>query len=410
MKITPVKGTNDYLSSEVELRDFLQNEILKVYKSYGFMRISTPILEDIENLDKSEGGDNLNLIFKILKRGDKLEKALDKKEYDKLADIGLRYDLTLPLTRFYANNREKLPIPFKCIQIDRVYRAERPQKGRLREFTQCDIDILGSANIDSEIEVITATAASLLQIGISGFKVKINNRKVLRNFVKKLGFEEDKISSVCVSIDKLDKIGLEGVRQELLDKNINKGVIERLVFSLQSSVSLEEIEKICGDMQEIQDLKKIIDTITKLSNGRYDIGYDFSLVRGQGYYTGTVFEIYSDKFKGAVAGGGRYDNLVGQFLGEIIPAVGLSIGFERVFSILSEENFKPKLDRKKVALFYENDFSKAMAVADSLRDNYDVSLYEKPKRLGKFLDKLTEFDYYGYSVVGEGGDVKVLKK
>lgn len=410
MKITPVKGTNDYLPKETELRDFIQNEILNVYKSYGFMRISTSILEDIENLNQSDGGDNLSLIFKILQRGEKLDKVLKCKDYENLSDIGLRYDLTLPLTRFYANNRSKLPIPFKCIQIDKAYRAEKPQKGRLREFTQCDIDVIGSSSIDTEIELIVATSDALLQVGINNFKIKLNNRKVLKKFIEKLGFTKENIDSVCITFDKLDKVGIDGVKKELLLKNFDLKPVEKLVSLLINKLSLKEIEQICGEMTEIQELKKIIKTVNELSGKKYKIEYDISLIRGQGYYTGNVFEVQSDDFEGSIAGGGRYDNLVEKFIGESMPAVGFSIGFERIFYILSERKFQIENNRKKIALFYENNFVESMKFSDKIRNHFDVSVYEKPKKLGKFLNKLTEQNYYGYLIMGEGEDIKILKK
>ena len=198
MKVTTVKGTNDYLPSEVRLRDYLQNKILQVYKESGFEHIITPVIEDIENLNKSEGGENLNLIFKILKRGDKLSKAISDGDYDGLSDMGLRYDLTLPLSRYYANNRAKLILPFKAIQIDRVYRAERPQKGRMREFIQCDIDILGSESSNCEIELIKTTAKALLAIEIGGFRIKVNDRRLLKAVLLNMGFEEEVLDSVCI--------------------------------------------------------------------------------------------------------------------------------------------------------------------------------------------------------------------
>lgn len=410
MKLTPVKGTADYLPTETEIRDFLQLEILKVYKSNGFMHILTPALEDIENLNKSDGGENLNLIFKILQRGEKLEKVLEKKDYANLADMGLRYDLTLPLTRFYANNKDNLPTPFKCIQIDKAYRAERPQKGRMREFIQCDIDIIGSSNVNCEVELIKTTADALLKIGISDFKIRINNKKILRKFIENLGFDKDSIDSVCITFDKLDKIGPDGIKEELLSKQSSEDAINRLVAILAKFVSLDEIGSVCGKMEEIEQLKYIIACVNELSQGKYTIEYDFSLVRGQDYYTDAVFEIQSKKFNTSIAGGGRYDNLIEKFCGVPVPAVGFSIGFERIFSILTEQNFIPNPDRKKVALFYEsNNFIKCIKLSDNIKKVYDVSIFEKPKKLGKFLDKLTELNYYGYCVVEDGKDVKVLR-
>ena len=289
MKITPVKGTNDYLPREAQLRDYLQQKILNVYTENGFEHIITPIVEDIENLDKSDGGDNLNLIFKIMKRGEKLDKALAagvKRDND-LADMGLRYDLTLPLTRYYANNHDHLPNPVKCIQMDRVYRAERPQKGRLREFVQCDIDIFGSASPDSEVELILTTTEALFAIGMKNFRVRINDRRLLRSFLAGLGFTEDQLDSVCISFDKMDKIGAEGVIAELRDKQFDEGAISRFSDYLSAGdFSLEKIEGMLADPEPAESVRYIIGKVNELSDGKFGIDFDLSLVRGQGYYTG----------------------------------------------------------------------------------------------------------------------------
>ena len=218
MKTQPLKGMRDLLPREQALRDYIQGQILATYRAAGFQRISTPILEDMENLDKSDGGDNLNLIFKVLKRGDKLTAALNSGDPKELSDMGLRYDLTLPLSRFYAANKDKLPHPFKVIQTDRVFRAERPQKGRLREFVQCDIDILGDASPNAEVELIDVTTRALLNIGFTGFTVNINDRRILRAMLEKMGFAADQLDSVCISFDKMDKIGADGVKAELTEK------------------------------------------------------------------------------------------------------------------------------------------------------------------------------------------------
>lgn len=403
MKVTSVKGTNDYLPNEVLIRDYLQNKILEVYKANGFEHIVTPIIEDIENLDKSEGGENLNLIFKILKRGDKLEKALASgvtpANENELADMGLRYDLTLPLSRYYANNKEKLVLPMKCIQIDRVYRAERPQKGRLREFIQCDIDIIGSESTDSEIELILTTTKALDAIGLKNYKVKVNDRRLLHAVLETFGFETDDLDSVCITFDKMDKIGLDGVKAELIDKQFDKAAIDRFTdFLTAGDFSLSSIRELLEDKTPVDSLCNIIETVNVLSKGAYDIVFDLSLVRGQGYYTGTVFEIESIDFKGAVAGGGRYDNLIGKFLNERVPAVGFSIGFERIFSILMQNGVAMDDSQKKIAVMYgEDELILAMATADDLRrKGYIASLYLKPKKLGKFLSKLEERGYSGF--------------
>lgn len=412
MKVTSVKGTNDYLPNEVEIRDYLSDKILSVYKENGFEHITTPIIEDIENLDKSDGGENLNLIFKIMKRGDKLDKALEKgvtsQNENELADMGLRYDLTLPLSRYYANNKDKLTIPMKCIQMDRVYRAERPQKGRLREFIQCDIDIIGSESTDSEIELILTTTKALDAIGMKNYKVKVNDRRLLRAVLASFGFAESDLDSVCITFDKMDKIGLDGVVEELNGKGFDGKAVENFKdFLEKKDFSLDSVAAMLEDKTPAESLKHIIDTVGELTDNAYDVVFDLSLVRGQGYYTGTVFEVESIDFKGAIAGGGRYDNLIGKFLNENVPAVGFSIGFERIFSILMEHGIDIPSRQKKIAVMYdEQDFVAAVKIADKLRNEGNIaSLYVKPKKMGKFLGKLEERKYDGFVNVQNGEDV-----
>ncbi len=402
MKITPVKGTADYLPNEVLIRDYLQNSILETYRSCGFERISTPIIEDIENLDKSDGGENLNLIFKIMKRGEKLEEALSTGNEKEIADMGLRYDLTLPLTRYYANNRAKLQNPFKVIQIDRVYRAERPQKGRMREFYQCDIDIIGSDSWTAEVELITTTAKALHNIGFTRFGIRINDRRLLKAIIMGAGFAENECDSVCISLDKLDKIGFDGVKAELIEKGFDSANVEKLIDSIGTTpFTLDDAEKLCGKLDCIDNLRKIMDAANSLADG-FEVTYDMTLVRGQGYYTGTVFEISSPDFKGAIGGGGRYDNLIGKFLGETIPAVGFSIGFERLCAILLEQKYKIPTQKKKFAVIYNDDnFIDALKYADTLREEYDVALYQSVKKLGKLFAKLEESGFCGCRVMGQ---------
>lgn len=402
MKITPVKGTADYLPNEVLIRDYLQNSILETYRSCGFERISTPIIEDIENLDKSDGGENLNLIFKIMKRGEKLEEALSTGNETEIADMGLRYDLTLPLTRYYANNRAKLQNPFKVIQIDRVYRAERPQKGRMREFYQCDIDIIGSDSWTAEVELITTTAKALHNIGFTRFGIRINDRRLLKAIIMGAGFAENECDSVCISLDKLDKIGFDGVKAELIEKGFDSANVGKLIDSIGTTpFTLDDAEKLCGKLDCIDNLRKIMDAANSLADG-FEVTYDMTLVRGQGYYTGTVFEISSPDFKGAIGGGGRYDNLIGKFLGESIPAVGFSIGFERLCAILLEQKYKIPTQKKKFAVIYNDDnFIDALKYADTLREEYDVALYQSVKKLGKLFAKLEESGFCGCRVMGQ---------
>ena len=410
MKITPVKGTNDYLPAQAELRNYLQKKICETYEQAGFQRIATPIIEDIENLDKSEGGDNLNLIFKVMKRGEKLKKAIASQNPDNIADMGLRYDLTLPLSRYYANNRASLPQPFKVIQMDRVYRAERPQKGRLREFIQCDIDILGSDSSTCEIELIHTTAKALLNIGINNFKVKINDRRILREILLSVGFEEDQLDSVCISFYKLNKIKAEGVEAELTEKGFDKAVIAEFMKLLSNApFTLDYVKEICKNSEYVDSLAYIIDTSNALADGKYVAEYDMTLVRGQGYYTGTVFEVESLDFNSSIAGGGRYDNLIGKFLKEQIPAVGFSIGFERIYSILMEkESYNTEKQKKVVLIYEENQVADAIRYAEELRKTYKTALYIKPKKLGKFLNKLEEQGFDGFQVFGRDEEVRMF--
>ena len=410
MKTTSVKGTNDFLPQDSKLRDYLQGQILSTYTSQGFGRIYTPVLEDIENLEKSDGGDNVSLIFKVLKRGEKLSSSIEQGDFSHLADIGLRYDLTLPLCRFYAEHKNDLPKPFKVIQMGNVYRAERPQKGRDREFVQCDIDIFGSSSPNCEVELIDTTAEALLKIGVGEFCIRINDRRLLRQVLLGCKFEQKDLDSVCISFDKLDKIGCNGVVKELEEKGFEKTAISNfksVVDNLPKTVG--ELRKICGNTEEIDNLEYIINSVEKLAEGKYSIRFDLSLVRGQGYYTGAVFEIESKDFSGSIGGGGRYDNLVGKFTGENVPAVGFSIGFERIFSILKASGKTVDLGKEKVAIIYDNDnFVRCMEFAKGLKNQYDISMFERAKKFGKLLSKLEELGFVGYVVPSESGEVKFL--
>lgn len=419
MKKTPVKGTNDYSPRESEIRDYLQDTILKNYRKYGFERIITPALEDSENLDKSDGGDNLNLVFKIMKRGEKLEKALESGDENELSDMGLRYDLTLPLCRYVANNRGRLLLPFKVIQVGSVYRAERPQKGRLREFTQCDIDVIGSDSPTVEVEILHVISETLIGIGLKEFTIKVNDRRVLKSMLKGMGFNEEDLESVCISFDKLDKIGTEGVSAELTEKGYSPEAIETLKNQLNKGpISFEDIESITDEKEALESLKYVVHTASviaeenmkKYDNVSYKVVFDPSLVRGQGYYTGTVFEVESDEFRGAIAGGGRYDNLIGKFLGEDIPAVGISIGFERIFSILMERGFEiPDRPRKIAFIYSPENYPDAFQRAEELRDIYEITLIEKPKKMGPYLDKLKEKGFTGFINYDMGEAINELK-
>ena len=411
MKSTPVKGTRDYLPKEVEIRDYLQNVIAETYRDAGFVRITTPIIEDAVNLDKSEGGENLNLIFRVLKRGKKLSSALNNENVTEkeLSDMGLRYDLTLPLSRYFSNNKNELMTPFKVIQMDRVYRAERPQKGRLREFMQCDIDIIGNDSRDAEIELILTTTKALNRVGLNNYTVKINDRRILKSIFSYAGFDDADNEKLAIIFDKLDKIGIDGVKAELEENSFDKNAIDKFIGLFENgSLTLDSIADVC-DAEYVNDLKYNIDTVDKASNGAIPVEFTPSLVRGQGYYTGTIFEVAAEGYSGAVAGGGRYDNLIGKFLNEDIPAVGFSIGFERIFGILMEQNYAIPDRKKRIAVFYDKDnYADALAYAENLRDEYMVSVIARPKKLGKFLNKLEQNEFDGFAVFGEADGVKLF--
>lgn len=411
MKSTPVKGTRDYLPKEVEIRDYLQNVIAETYRDAGFVRITTPIIEDAVNLDKSEGGENLNLIFRVLKRGKKLSSALNNENITEkeLSDMGLRYDLTLPLSRYFSNNKNELMTPFKVIQMDRVYRAERPQKGRLREFMQCDIDIIGNDSRDAEIELILTTTKALNRVGLKNYTVKINDRRILKSIFSYTGFDDADNEKLAIIFDKLDKIGIDGVKAELEENSFDKNAIDKFIGLFENgSLTLDSIADVC-DAEYVNDLKYIIDTVDKASNGTIPVEFTPSLVRGQGYYTGTIFEVAADGYSGAVAGGGRYDNLIGKFLNEDIPAVGFSIGFERIFGILMEQNYAIPDRKKRIAVFYDKDnYADALVYAENLRNEYMVSVIARPKKLGKFLNKLEQNEFDGFAVFGEADGVKLF--
>ena len=417
----PTTGMKDILPEEMQIRDYVISVIKDTYGKFGFTSIETPCVENIANLSSKQGGDNEKLIFKIMKRGDKLEKAVSSLQENpktgtacenEIADMGLRYDLTLPLSRYFANNKDKLTLPMKCIQMDRVYRAERPQKGRLREFVQCDIDIIGSDSTDSEVELILTTIKA---IGMKNFKVKINDRRLLRSFLQNCGFTEDQLDSVCITFDKMDKVGLDGVKAELTDKGFDAAAIEKFIgffgsVSSAQEISLESVEAILDDKAPAESVRGIINTVNELSDGQFDVVFDLSLVRGQGYYTGTVFEVESIDFKGAIAGGGRYDNLIGKFIGQQVSAVGFSIGFERIFSILMQNGIETKASADKIAVMYdEGQVKEAYAIAEKYRAEGKVcSLYVKPKKMGKFLGKLEERGYKGFVNVSNGDEISLF--
>ena len=362
MKKKPVTGMKDILPREMEIRDYVIAQIKEVYKTFGFTGVETPCVEHIENLSSNQGGENEKLIFKILKRGDKLTNALANASEDgaNLVDGGLRYDLTLPLSRYYANNANDLPSPFKALQMGNVWRADRPQRGRYRQFMQCDIDILGEPTILAEIELITATTTLLGKIGFEKFTIRLNNRKMLKAMAAYSGFEEKDYDSVFITLDKMDKIGIDGVAAELVEQGYAKesvdtylGLFEKTTADIEGVRFLKET---LGDFLPAgvaQDLETIMSSVDAVKSADFKIVFDPTLVRGMSYYTGPIFEISMDEFGGSVGGGGRYDEMIGKFTGQSTPACGFSIGFERIVMLLLERDYQVPGSANKVAYLIE---------------------------------------------------------
>lgn len=355
----PVTGMKDILPAEMQIRDYVMNVIKENYRKFGFTPIETPCVEHIENLCSKQGGENEKLIFKIMKRGEKFNLANASSEMD-LADGGLRYDLTLPLSRYYANNAANLPSPFKALQIGSVWRADRPQKGRFRQFVQCDIDILGEPTNLAEIELILATTTTLGKLGFKGFKVRINERRILKAMAAYSGFDEAQFDLVFIILDKMDKIGIEGVSEELVANGFTKEATDRYLALFTGMQEAKDpvayLADKLGDYLEsgvTESLSEIMDSVRGTVDTDFEIVFDPTLVRGMSYYTGTIFEIEMAEFGSSVAGGGRYDEMIGKFTGQKTPACGFSIGFERIVTILLDQGFVVPGSQKKIAYLVE---------------------------------------------------------
>ena len=359
----PVTGMKDVLPSEMQIRDYVMAVIKENYRKFGFTPIETPCVESIENLSSKQGGENEKLIFKIMKRGDKLNLATAESEAD-LVDGGLRYDLTLPLARYYSNNAAVLPKPFKALQMGSVWRADRPQKGRFRQFVQCDIDILGEPSNLAEIELILATTTTLGKLGFSGFKVRINERRILKAMAVYAGFSEEELDTVFIILDKMDKIGKDGVKEDLVANGFEQTKVDKYMALFDGIENAEDgiayLGEALGDCLEedvVQNLTEIKESVSATVDTDFEIIFDPTLVRGMSYYTGTIFEIEMPQFGSSVAGGGRYDKMVGRFTGQDTPACGFSIGFERIITILMDENFQIPDQAKKIAYLVEKGIS-----------------------------------------------------
>ena len=374
----------DFLPLEKAKRESVLGVIRGVYSSFGFQEVETPALENLERLTSGQGGDNEKLAYRVMKRGAELDSALEEmSSVDALADLGLRFDLTVPLTRFYATNRNELPSVFKAIQMGPVWRAERPQKGRYRQFMQCDIDIIGDGSVLAEIELLNASLAALDALGLSKAVIRINHRELLTSLLDGFGVKEEDRSSAMIIIDKLDKIEATGVVTELRERLGDEVADKASAWLSKADATVPEI---------------LVPIFSAVSEGR--LRFDPTLVRGMGYYTGTIFEIELPGTGSAIGGGGRYDGMVGKWLGTDVPAVGISIGFERVIELVETQG-----KSAGVVLVLEDSslevITKAVAFQKQLiASGKAVRLEIKPKKLNVLLDSLVANGFSEFALVG----------
>lgn len=384
MSINPPRGMRDLLPLEKTRRERVIAEIRAIYQARGFQEIETPALEDISRLTAGQGGENEKLVFRVLKRGEELEKAIS--EGEDLADLGLRFDLTVPLTRYYASNHSKLPRVLKAIQIGPVWRAERPQKGRYRQFLQCDIDILGESSELAELELLTASLAALKAIGINGATIRVNDRRWLSSELFSLGITEQ--AKAMIAIDKLDKVGLDGVSKEI-QEGFGPEVAASVVMWLNNV-------KAAQAPAELSWLEQLADS------GSFR--FDPTLVRGMGYYTGAIFEIEHPSSQSSIGGGGRYDNMVGQWSGTPTPAVGISLGIERILDLLTDNDSQPKM----LVLLVEDDFQAALSAQQELiAQGWQVRIDRAAKNTKAQLAELSEQGFTSFAVLKPGEKLEI---
>lgn len=395
----------DILPEEMRLRTYVQKVIQETYCSFGFTQIETPCMEDIANLSSKQGGENEKLIFKILKRGEKLKIDQAQEEND-LVDMGMRYDLTVPLARFYSNHENELPTPFKAIQMGNVWRADRPQRGRYRQFMQCDIDILGDGSNLAEIELIQATTTTLGKLGFQDFVIRINERRILKAMAAFSGFVEEDYDEVFIILDKMDKIGLDGVREELIQKEYSEDVVSKYLDLFtqmeQSENGFEYLVNQLGDCLEedvVSRMREIRQCVEATKSVDFRLEFDPTLVRGMSYYTGTIFEVSLPNFGGSCGGGGRYDQMIGNFTGKDTPACGFSLGFERIILLLMESQFQIPNEEKKIAFLLDKNLSMdeiqgVMVEARALRNDGEQVLIVKMNKNKKFQKEQLEKEGY----------------
>jgi histidyl-tRNA synthetase len=397
MDNSPARGTRDLLPSAVATRDHVLAMITDVYHRFGYQRIETPALEDITRLTGGQGGENEKLLFQVLRRG--LPATVEAETpLAELIDLGLRFDLTVPLTRFYGNNQAVLPQPFRSFQFGPVWRAERPAKGRYRQFYQCDIDMIGEASVLAEVELIEATAAALAAVGLSGTTVRLSDRRYLSALAAAVGLDESAWSGFFIGLDKLDKIGWDGVRADLTGRGLPGAAVDAARERIEALTGLAA-DKVADSLSDIipsladdvvADLGTVAGCLDEMSGLSWE--FDPTLVRGMGYYTGQIFEVGHPSVSYSLAGGGRYDKLIGRSLGKDVPACGFSIGFERIVDMLGE---LPRED--SVAVLFESDvpLAKVFEVARSVRAEGRTAAVQP--RSGKFAAQLARLEAAGFT-------------
>ena len=404
----PVNGMKDILPAEMEIRDYVTSVIKETYRGFGFTPIETPCMENIANLSNKQGGENEKLIFKVLKRGEKLNLETATEESD-VVDFGMRYDLTVPLSRFYSNNANNLQTPFKALQIGSVWRADRPQRGRYRQFTQCDIDILGEPSNLAEIELITATTTTIGKLGFKNFEIRINERRILKAMAAYSGFAEEDYDSVFITLDKMDKIGTEGVAAELAENGYAKESIDKYLNLFELLAEKKDVAEGVSflaetlgeylDEEVVKNMTEIATAVNATKAAEFKLVFDPTLVRGMSYYTGTIFEISMPELGAACGGGGRYDKMIGKFTGKDVPACGFSIGFERIILLLMESGFKIPESPKRVAYLVEKNYPAdklvdVMTQAKEARENGQQVLVVRMNKNKKFQkEQLTNEGY-----------------
>ena len=407
----PVKGMKDVMPSEMRIRNYVMDLIKETYGAYGFTQIETPCVENIENLTNKQGGENEKLIFKILKRGDKLKIDEAKAESD-LVDSGLRYDLTVPLSRYYSNHANELSSPFKALQMGNVWRADQPQRGRFRQFMQCDIDILGEPSNLAEIELILATSQVLGKLSFSNFNIRINDRRMLKAMAAYAGFAEEDYDNVFISLDKMDKIGVDGVKECLIKDGYDEAKADKyldLFVKLEGNADpISFLADTLGDFLPDEcktNLTEITMAVNSAKAADFNLVFDPTLVRGMSYYTGTIFEVELKEFNSSCGGGGRYDKMIGKFTGQDTPACGFSIGFERIITILLENDFKIPETGSHIAYLIEkgvpaDKLSVVLNEAKKLREEGNTVLVVRMNKNKKFQkEQLTNNGYTEFKEV-----------